>query len=582
MRKSVPAALAAFVALGLLSPFLPAKTRASDGNVVEGPLVVSRNWPEAISLQTWIRDVMRLEKVENASETAQGKAFFKWLRLFSRMATGGMLQAFEGEFGKEQYVLDAHKNLFVYGWGYCDTHSRIAEAAWSEYKGGPKAAERVVVQHEDGGYHTMFRLRMDGRYGAFDARYGYYLIERDTADARVLDWAEVGMDQNIRRNKQFKFRSSPFFEYFGREWDRALLLQPVYYETEEDWVRAGKPVECVFGNRQYQMGTRFHNMEFRLPRGSTIERYWDNRARMFYVPAGFTSKGEEPFRPAGRFYRVTETMLDRNWVKYDPNYLLCAPYVTTVPVDQGYNQEISGGRTIGQAWGRINYDAPLREPQFLQSAPITTNFRHSTSVPYLRAAETTGGGEAVFDFYSPYVLVDGTLRGEWIASAQDAPTVALRVLLPKPKAESEPDVWSEWQELGNMPGSFLHQLGRSRFDSKHVSIHGVYRFQIRCAVRPNPARKAEAGLRALSMESYFENGIMSIPRITAGENSIQFKVRDASLLSAPVKVTYNYQTVAGRRRHEKVLTRGDFRGNIATYQLSAPGLTRCDSLVISY
>jgi hypothetical protein len=160
---------------------------AIEREFVSGPLVVSENWPESTDLASWTRDVMRLEKVETASETAQAKAFFKWLRLFSKMATGGMLQAYEGAYGNEHYVLDAHKNLFVYGWGYCDTHSRIAEAAWREYKKDPGSAERVCVQHADGGYHTMYRLRLDGRFAAFDARYGYYLIDRDTDDARVLD-----------------------------------------------------------------------------------------------------------------------------------------------------------------------------------------------------------------------------------------------------------------------------------------------------------------------------------------------------------------------------------------------------------
>jgi hypothetical protein len=158
---------------------------AAELKVVSGPLVVSESWPESTDLVSWTRDVIRLEKAENASETAQAKAFFKWLRLFSKMATGGMLQAYEGTYGKERYVLDAHKNLFVYGWGYCDTHSRIAEAAWREYKKDPGSAERVCVQHADGGYHTMYRLKLDGRFGAFDARYGYYLVDQDAADASM-------------------------------------------------------------------------------------------------------------------------------------------------------------------------------------------------------------------------------------------------------------------------------------------------------------------------------------------------------------------------------------------------------------
>ena len=137
---------------------------------VEGVVLSNDAWPRATTLRQWTSDVMRISSLEKATETAQGKAFFEWLRLFSRMAVGGMIQAYEGPPGKEVYVLDAHKQLFVYGWGYCDTTSRIAEAAWQEYKHDPAAAERVITQHAGGGYHTMYRLRLDGRYGAFDPR----------------------------------------------------------------------------------------------------------------------------------------------------------------------------------------------------------------------------------------------------------------------------------------------------------------------------------------------------------------------------------------------------------------------------
>ena len=127
-----------------------------------------------------------------------------------------------------------------------------------------------------------------------------------------------------------------------------MLVEPTYYASEEAWEKAGRPPECVFGNGQYVMGTPFHDMGFQLPKGTTLERFWDNSARKFYVPAGFENKGEEPFRPSGRFYRITESMLDGNWVKFDPNYAWSKAYVTTVPADEGYNADVSSGRTIGQ------------------------------------------------------------------------------------------------------------------------------------------------------------------------------------------------------------------------------------------
>lgn len=462
---------------------------------------------------------MRLEGLEHASETAQAIAFFHWLRLFSRMATGGMIHAWEGDDGKEKYVTDAHKNLFVYGWGYCDTTSRIAEAAWTEFKHDPKAAERVVLQHEDGGYHTLYRMRLDGHYGAFDPRYGYYLIDHDAPDARILDWPEI--HDNIAKNKAYRYRSAPFFEYFGMEWQRAQLIQPVYYETEDKWNAAGKPKETVFGNRQYQPGTRFHDMDFQLLPGMTIDRHWDNSARKFYVPTGPQTQREEAFLPSGRFYRVTETMLDGNWVKYDPNYQKAKPYLASVPKNEGYNRDVSGGRTIGQAWGKITYR------------------------PDAEAAK-----RGMIDIYSPFVLVDGSLKS--------LSPLEIRTLRAKVSSEAEPDAWTEWRRID---AGALKQL------------KGVYRFQIRGAAR---------SLSATELELYFENGIMSIPQIFSGHNKMQFEVRDSSTLKGPITVTYRYQTAAGERVHTQRLSRADFRSNIATYEIDAPGLVRCNSLTIVY
>jgi len=478
-------------------------------------------------------------------------------------------------------VLDAHKNLFVYGWGYCDTHSRIAEAAWSEYKKNPASAERVCVQHADGGYHTMYRLKLDGRFAAFDARYGYYLIDRDTLDARVLDWSEVGDDRNILRNKEYRHRSGPFFEYFGREWERALLINPVYYSSEDEWVKAGKPVESVFGNGQYQVGTLFHDMSFHLYPGMVIERYWDNTARKFYVPAGFEKKGEEPFHSSGRFYRVTESMLDGNWVKSDPNYAKCAPYVTTVPSNEGYNAEISGGRTIGQAWGKLTFEPRWDNPQWMKVSAVESDFAQQLSTPYLRPTTRRGGGQATFDFYSPFVLVDGLLSGQWLASDADQPRVEIRTLQAKPNSRLEPDVWSEWQTLALGP-RFHNSLGRERFNGTDLSLHGVYRFQIRLSISPNANRKSEVGLQSLRLEAYFENGIMSIPRIVDGMNTIHFKVADSSRIRGPIRVVYRYQTRTAEKVHEQILQPTDFHRNSATWTFEAPGLIRCNSLLIAY
>ena len=157
----------------------------------------------------------------------------------------------------------------------------------------------------------------------------------------------------------------------------------------------------------------------------------------------------------------------------------------------------------------------------------------------------------------------------------------LRTLADKVASEGQPDVWSVWQTLPSRPGTAI-ELGRSRYNGTDVSIHGSYHFQLRISVPPNARRSAPAGLKTLSLETYFENGIMSIPQIFAGSNGIQFRLKNASALRGPVKVTYTYETNDGRRSHSIALSPSDFHDNVARYVLEAPGLIRCKSLAVSY
>ncbi len=559
-----------------LAAALTASAASAQTRAVESVVLSNDQWPRATTLREWTSDVMRISGTDKKNETAQGKAFFEWLRLFSRMAVGGMIQSFEGEYGKERPVLDAHKQLFVYGWGFCDTSSRIAEAAWQEYKRDPKAAERVITQHEDGGYHTMYRLRMDGRHGAFDPRYGYYLVERDAPDARVLDWAEINGKFEI--NRGYKNRSRPFFEIWGKEWERALLIQPAWFESEKAWRAAGAPIENVFGDGQYEMGTPFHEMGFTLKRGMTITRYWDNSARKFYVPAGQHTKREWPFLASGRFYRVTDQSHERNWPKFDPNYERAKAYLATVPKDEGYPAELAGGRTIGQAYGVIEYDPKPGEMAYADAIEPGATLVRAASAPFLRPAKAGDGGEAVFDVRSPFVLVDGTLTAELAGGAE----VAVRTMLPKTRNAAEPDQWTDWQTLFAGDGRRQAELGRPKFNGKDVSIHGAYRFQVRVKVLPSEDGKAAAGLNTISMKLWFENGIMSIPPLFAGSNTVRMKTATGSIPAAPVSVTYEYETAGGLRSHRQVLGPTAFAKGEASYKVEAPGLMRCRSVSISY
>ncbi|MEA2064544.1 MAG: hypothetical protein U9P14_12645 [Gemmatimonadota bacterium] len=576
IRPGIRAAAASLIILLAFSAGLRAE--------VKGPLVVSDRWPRCTDLLTWAGDVFRLEGVETGSERDRGIALYNWLRLFNRLCegTGGMSQAFEGPWGEEGYVLDVHKNLFVYGWGYCDTHSRIAEALWQEYTGDSLAADRVVCMHAGGGYHTMYRLRLDGRYGAFDARYSYYLLEKDTPDARILDWDGVGQDRNVYANLKYENRCRPFFEFPHREFSRALWVKPrTVFKSEAAWRAAGAEPEEVFRDRSYKMGTKYHDMRFSLYRGMSIERYWDNRMKKWYVP----QNKKDMFLPEGRFYRVGASMVGADGEKNDPNWPRIKPYVTRVPDGLGYPAYLEGDLSLGQAWGVITYRPDLGRGDLTEALlDGGQGLVSAGTAPFIRPEAEGAEGEWVLEFYSPYILVDGFIRGELMGTGQDRLEVAFRSQAPKPLNLSQEDRWLDWRVLADKPGKFRVSLDRADAAEGKSSFHGTYRYQVR--LRFSAASEADgAGLINFGLAAFFENGIMAIPQIFAGDNTVRFMVDDPAQVKSDILVTYKWQDDRGEgeKSHRKRLTPPMFsRDNQAVYTISAPGLVRCSSVTVSY
>lgn len=548
-----------------------------------GPLVVSSNWPRCTDLVSWAEDIWRIEELNNASETRRAIALFNWVRLFNQVCMGGPSQMVEGLPGEEAYVQDPHKGLFVYGWGYCDTHSRVMEALWQEYKGDSTACYRVCCKNEKGGYHTMYRLRADGSYQAYDARFAFYLLEKDSPDARVLDWHEVGVDSNVTMNERFTNRQPVFWENPTAHREYIIKIEPTYWELESEWSAAGKPAYQMFANPKHKFGTRYHDMNWRLARGMKIERYWNNSARQFYRPIWHMNRKSRPrFLPSGRFHSFHESRLDSIYKRLDPNWNYTRPYHMTIPAGEGYPKGAVGDRALPQAWGKVTYAAPLDGDGWADLLASNANLVHERTAPRLRPADKDLPAEAVFDFYCPYILTEGTFTGSLAAGKGDKVALELRTLAPKADNLNQPDRWSEWTELASGPGTFEKTLGFEQYEQKQNTVHGKYRFQLRLSAF-SPEAPSRVGLNELSFTCFFENGIMAIPRLAAGENTITFEVADQSSLAGSVTVTYGWETADGTEKtHSTILRPEQFAGNQASYTLDTPGLVRCRSLAIEY
>ena len=77
---------------------------------------------------------------------------------------------------------------------------------------------------------------------------------------------------------------------------------------------------------------------------------------------------------------------------------------------------------------------------------------------------------------------------------------------------------------------------------------------------------------------------MSIPQIFAGDNTIRFKVDDPEQVESNILITYTWQDAEGMlKSHRKSLTPEMFyKDQEAVYYIEAPGLVRCNSLIISH
>ena len=136
--------------------------------------------------------------------------------------------------------------------------------------------------------------------------------------------------------------------------------------------------------------------------------------------------------------------------------------------------------------------------------------------------------------------------------------------------------------LTGKPGKFLVTLDRSDAAEGGSSFHGTYCYRLRLRLAASGAA-GKVGLDGLRIVTFFENGIMSIPQIFDGDNTIRFQVEDPSKVEGDLIVRYIWQDAEGEKEHRKRITPEMFyKDNEAVYHIEAPGLERCRGLVVSY
>jgi hypothetical protein len=563
--------LSAAEAFGQSAPSSPGpaeKRDAARAVGVTGPLVVSDAWPRCTNLKEWANDVLRIEGKLDASDRDKALALYYWTRLFVMTSKGGN-EPYEGPYGREQYTFDMHKLMFVWGYADCGFQSAAQEAVWCTYKNDNRAARSI--RYKAAG-HVMCEVNWGGSWHAYDPLNGIFFVDSDSPTANVLSFAQIATeDALLRKNATFANRSRPFFERV-RSWDqpseRKDLLDIRGFAIDHNaWVAGGSDPHVVYGSHTEPLSRSYKDMNWRLPRGTTIERLWDSGSN-FYVPQVMATS----YSTQGKHYRqaVEWGPSTTNWNAQEDayNFPKCEPYLKLAndpKEDYFYRMH-----TLFFSTGTSTYRPDLTSEAYLDGVHGTPTLVRGATAPYLRPGAAGTPQSVVFKVVNPYILADGRIIADVACGAGDAATLSIST-----------DGGANWNQVASGAGSKDVNIGKSRFNATQMSVTGKYEFLLKfeCRAGTNPST---VGLEALRIDTVFDSSLMSLPRLVAGANTLRFKVSDSKAVAAPITVTYRWKTGTADATHTREIRPSDFAGNEATYQVQAPGLTRCVSYTVEY
>jgi len=537
---------------------------------VSGPMVISESWPQATDLPRWAADVLRIEGKTGAPEAEQALALYHWTRLFVMSPKAGT-EPYEGPYGQEdRLVRDYTKVMFVHGCGDCDYQARAFEAVWALYTGDDLRARRVNVEPP----HTMTEVEWGGAWHAFDPSNGVFIRADDDPSANILSFVELeDADALIRANEHFVHRARPFFERV-RSWDDPqgewwrFTAFGAFYPSKPAWQAAGSPNLAPFAIFSRPSQKKLHDMDWVLPRGTTVERHW-RRGPIFYVPAGYAAH----FGSEGRHYRQA--------VEWDPsishwnasedlvNFPKVAPYLE--PCTDPGDVDFYGEHTLYfVAAGTQVYEADLWSEAYLDAVESGSGMVRAEKPPYLRPEAPGKAASVIFRFRTPYIIADAVLEATLARGASDEARLLLST-----------DGGARWDTVASGEGPVRVNLGKSRFNGSEQSVCGLYEYLVRFDARA-ATDAASVGLSRFRVTTHIDGSLNALPRLADGANTIRFEVEDQTRLEAPVRVRYRWSSEGVEKAHERELVPADFSLNVASFTFDAGPVTRCLSYGFSY
>ena len=351
-------------------------------------------------------------------------------------------------------VRDPLKILNVYNMGYCGIFGPVLDGIFQG------------VGFEQGRSFGLVRWNHCATEVWYDNAWHYF--DMDVRGVLLDDTGTVVSLAEAQNNRSLWVTPPKHIEpFFPNETDKGRVFD-IYHDS---------PVY-----RYYRWFEGTHTMDFYLRQGESFTRWW--------TPQG------------GRWHHLTRYSREK-WVRD----LILTPPVGMKPNHRDFTRWNHGN-------GLFHYapDLSARSTDFRDGACAVRNLAPGERGLHLVDA---GDAEAVFEVFTPYIIVAKVNDLDNVADDTEASMVTLEAALPVTLALSV-DHGLTWKPVETMPS------GRKTVDLTSL-VKGTYGYLLRLSTA---GTEKQAAIESLSIDTWVQVAPISLPRLTKGENHLQYEVGD--------------------------------------------------------
>lgn len=482
--------------LAICAATAPAQAPRRCGPILDNPRVTCDRWPSNYDARSWSRDVWRLENAQTPEDKTL--ALYKWVRLQQHWGD----PCFDGTRGKSLRESDAIKmiNIFPYG----ESTEAATAAAALGYAGGLKAMEARLPEHTQ---LDVFYKDNDGqeRWHRLDPLWG--IVVYDKSGSHIATWQEIRSDPNLATAPV-----KTVLPFADKQTDREGFAKSASFDPE----RKVRP--------------SVYTMDKPLYAGVSYLLGWDRMDGLAFRNNNPDSREAMTTWGAPRFHYAQG---DFDNLSYSHELLL--------PSAGQMADEIQ----VRQAHGALLF-APLLNGRFADSLyQPAVNIATGGEGRTLRPAKAGKPAELVYLVQTPYVIVDSKMAGDFLLGEGGQAKVSISLADWRQRDSTleqvvpEKPVWKTVWESGAGPGA--RNMRRVESD---LSLRGEYKFLVK--VQMLAARNvASVEMSRLAFTVRFQEGVMALPRLLPGENTIRM-VGGAVPAGYQILATYTWDDTEGQ------------------------------------